>query len=312
MEPALSICQNDKQPFRRTNIMKRLACSLLLLLVPSACSGQAAPGVHEKTHAARQTPAVVKEAAAEAAPRVNATHVVTLRKLVGKTATVYGHVARTGKSSRSGHQFLNFANTEFTVVCLAPDVARFTRGAPADLYQEQDVEVTGKIELYRGKLQIRLREPPQIKLTEPDKRPTGHRTTEPGKPAKFELRQIGRDAWMSPAGLTYRGRDPAGLTRLEHVLRHARDDPKRDGPHGVFDGGADRTLAVIDEAWRKAQEERIRPDVEGTRSAYLVPLGRRIGYLGGRTGASRRNPPLSRVFIVIETDTKNVVTAFPR
>ena len=131
-------------------------------------------------------------------------------------------------------------------------------------------------------------------------------------PQAVELKKIGTNTWLSPAGLKYQGRDPEGLTRVEHVLRHARDIPGRDGPHGVFDGGEDRVFAVIDEGWRLAQEKRIRPDVERDRSVYLIPMGRRIGYLGGQTGASRGKPPLSRLFLVIETRTKSVVTAFPR
>ena len=147
-------------------MMQRLSYLLLLILFSSACSGQPAP-------------AVKKEAAQEAVPRVNATHIVPLRKQVGRTATVYGRVERTGKSSRSGHQFLNFANTEFSVVCLAPDVANFKQGPPADLYQDKDVEVTGTVELYRGKVQIRLREPSQIKVAEPETGRSGSAASRP-------------------------------------------------------------------------------------------------------------------------------------
>jgi len=131
-------------------------------------------------------------------------------------------------------------------------------------------------------------------------------------PKTVRLKQIGPDVWVSPAGLRYAGRDPQGRTRVEHVLRHARDIPERNGPHGVFDGGPERVFAVIDEGWRVAQRKHIRPEIERDRSTYLIPMGRRIGYLGGRTGAQRGHPPLSKLFLVIETKTKNVVTAFPR
>jgi hypothetical protein len=127
-----------------------------------------------------------------------------------------------------------------------------------------------------------------------------------------ELKKIGPDAWISPAGLKYQGRDPEGRTRVDHVLRHARDIPDRDGSHGVFDGGPNAVFGVIDEAWRNVEKTKLRPTLEGDRSLYTVPMGRRVGYLGGSAGASRGHPPLTRIFLVIETGTKNVVTAFPR
>ena len=68
----------------------------------------------------------------------------------------------------------------------------------------------------------------------------------------------------------------------------------------------------IDEAWRLAHTRRLRPVAEGERSSYTVDRGRRIGFLGGRTGAAQKHPPLSRVFIVFETGTTNLITAFPK
>lgn len=233
--------------------------------------------------------------------QIAATHVVALREAVGKRVTVFGRIQRTAKSG-SGHQFLNFADTELSGVCLPESVKRFKDGAPIDVYKNKHVELTGKLELYKGKLQIQFSEPAQIKIVEA--------SSEPAK--SVELKQVGKDAWVSPAGLRYQGRDPEGLTRVEHVKRHVADQPKRDGSHGVFDGGEGVAFAVIDEAWQLIEKKKIRAEVEGNRSAYVVALGRRIGYLGGRTGAERRNPPLTRVFLVVETGTKNVVTAFPK
>ncbi len=132
----------------------------------------------------------------------------------------------------------------------------------------------------------------------------------PNAPEPREL--AGPEAWTSPAGLRYEGHDPEGLTRVEHVERHTRDIPDRDGPHGVFDGGTDVAFAVIDEAWELAEKTKVRPKIEGDRSSYLVNMNRRVGYLGGKTGQQRGHPPLDRVFIVFETDTKNIVTAFPK
>ena len=110
----------------------------------------------------------------------------------------------------------------------------------------------------------------------------------------------------------YEEYDPAGLTRVRHIERHARDIPDRDGPHGVFDGGPSVAFAVIDEAWKIAEKKRLRAKSEGDRSLYNVSMGRRVGYLGGRVGARKRHPPLRTVQIVFETGTKNIVTAFPK
>jgi hypothetical protein len=235
--------------------------------------------------------------------RVKANNAVALRDLVGKKATVYGKIESTGKSS-SGHQFLNFYGKQVSIFCPKTDLPKFKDGAPADLFNNKDIEVTGTLTRYKNKLQIKLTDPAQIKRLDPNS-PSSN-----VKPIK--LKEIGKNVWLSPAGLRYQGRDPEGLTRVEHIMRHVRDIPDRDGPHGVFDGGKGVAFAVIDEAWQLAQKKKLRASVEGDRSSYLVFMKRRVGYLGGRTGKQKRNPPLDRVFIVFETDTKNIVTAFPR
>lgn len=234
--------------------------------------------------------------------KVPVSNVVVLRENVGKVVTAFGRVSRTGKSG-SGLQFLNFANSELTIVCASDDVRKFKLGQPADIYESKDIEVTGKVEVYKGKLQIRLRDPKQIEIADKPGETSAKRVT---------LKKIGRDAWISPAGLRYQGRDPQGLTRVEHIGRHVRDIPDRDGPHGVFDGDDAVAFAVIDEAWKLARQRRLRPNVEGDRSTYTVRMGRRVGFLGGELGAARRNPPLDRVFIVVETGTKSIITAFPK
>jgi hypothetical protein len=240
--------------------------------------------------------------------RVSVKEVLTLRQMIGRQVSVSGRVTSTGISDRSGHHFLNFDNREFSVICMAADLGKFTSGKPAERYKGQEIEITGVLEQFRDKLQIRLSDPAQIKMVEaaPSKPAPA-----PGSP-RVELKKIGPDAWISPAGLKYQGRDPEGRTRVDHVLRHARDIPDRDGSHGVFDGGPNAVFGVIDEAWRNAETKKLRPTIEGDRSLYTVPMGRRVGYLGGRAGASRGHPPLTKIFLVIETGTKNVITAFPR
>ncbi|MCA9270304.1 MAG: hypothetical protein KDA41_17605, partial [Planctomycetales bacterium] len=234
-------------------------------------------------------------APAESPKAIPARNVVTLRERVGEQVTVFGQIARTARSS-SGHQFLNFSNSELTAICLREDAANFVDGAPADAFANKSVELTGTLELYKGKLQIRLRSPQQIRVADPAE----------AEVAKVTLEEVAPNVWQSPAGLRYAGRDPTGLTRVEHIARHCRDMPDRDGPHGVFDGGQEAAFAVIDEAWKIAADRKLRPLDEGDRSSYTVRMGRRIGYLGGTTGAQRGHPQLDRVFIVFETGTKNI------
>lgn len=235
-------------------------------------------------------------------PPIPAQNVAALRENMGKEVTVVGHVQRTGES-RSGHQFLNFADSELTAVCYREQVTNFREGKPADVYRQKDVELTGKLELYDGKVQIRLSDPSQIRIVP---------AAEPESVQGIQLKETGKDTWLSPAGLRYRGRDPEGLTRVEHIGRHSQDIPQRDGPHGVFDGGPDVAFAVIDQAWQLARKRKLRPQREGDRSSYTVDMGRRIGFLGGRTGATKQNPPLNRLFIVFTTGTQDIITAFPK
>jgi hypothetical protein len=243
--------------------------------------------------------------ATKAPPRVKASQSATLRDYVGQRVTVWGHVSRTGRSN-SGHEFLNFDGSDVSAFIHKDDVAKFSRGGPAKQFENKTLEVTGLLEVFERRLQIRVREPSQIREV------SAIAATSPEPLPEVKLKKLGADAWLSPAGLRYQGRDPQGLTRLEHVLRHAEDEPDRDGPHGVFDGGENGALAVIDEAWRRIQQQNIKPQREQNRDLYTVSLGRKIGYLGGREGARRRNPPLTRVFLVVEQGTTNLVTAFPK
>jgi hypothetical protein len=123
------------------------------------------------------------------------------------------------------------------------------------------------------------------------------------------LRWIGPDAWVSPSGLRYVGRDPKGLNRVQHVLRHTADVPSR-ATHGVFDKGPRHTLALIDEAWMKIQKEGIKGVTQGRRTEYVVDMMRHIGYEGGRVGSKAGYPALTKLLIVVE-DAVNVITAFP-
>jgi len=264
--------------------------------------------------------------------RVAANNAAAVKEHTGKIATVHGKI-KSASISRSGHHFLNFYSSNVVVVCFKDNVKKFDGGGPAKLWSDKDIEVTGKLEIYKGKPQIKLTLPAQVRLPSAVKRPGDADKTGDDPDAKggfslsdvkvgggkedaktkkaFELKQTGKLTWLSPAGLTYKGKDAKGLTRVEHVLRHAADQPNRAGSHGVFDGGNDIALAVVDEAWKLAKEKNIKPRKEGDRLAYTIPMGRRIGYLGGKSGKSRKNPPLKKVFIVIRGKSE-VITAFPR
>lgn len=230
----------------------------------------------------------------------------SLRDYLGKEVVISGRVSRTGKSS-SGHNFLNFDdNREFSVVCFQEDVAQFRDGVPADVYRRRFVAIRGRLESFRGKLQIRLTKPTQISVVEPASFVTQLRL----KPVTLKLR--GPDNWVSPGELVFAGKDPEGRTRREHVLRHAKDQPDRQGPHGVFDGGEEYVFALLDKAWEFRAKRGVRKEVDGARTSYTIPMGCRVGYLGGTTGRSKGNPPLFRIFIVVRTGTSEVITAFPK
>ena len=125
------------------------------------------------------------------------------------------------------------------------------------------------------------------------------------------LRSLGSNEWESSQGLRY-GPDPNFVNRVQHVLRHAVDDPTRPTAHGVFDAGPTGTLGVIDEAWAIARKGGTRVDVlqQGARTRYIVNMGRRIGYVGGQPGAAAGNPSAYHILIVVENG-NSIVTAFP-
>lgn len=252
------------------------------------------------------------EAPKEAA--IPATSAAKIAEAKGKSVNVSGRVAKANVSS-SGTHFLNFAGSDFKVVCLADLAKKFPSGGPAALYKGKSIVVTGVVELYKGKPQIKLTGPYQVKVIggTPSVASSGSNDGNTASAAgPFKLKQTGKTTWQSAIGLTYKGRDPKGLTRVEHIMRHAEDQPRRAGKHGVFDASSEaEVFALLDQAWERASQQRLLPRNEGSRSTYTVSMGRRIGYLGGRVGGQRRKPALKSIRIVFETGTKNIVTAFP-
>ena len=84
----------------------------------------------------------------EAPQRISAKDALTLRTLVGRQVTVFGRVIGTNVSDRSGHHFLNFENSELSVICFASDLDSFSSSRPAERYRSRDIEITGLLERY--------------------------------------------------------------------------------------------------------------------------------------------------------------------
>jgi hypothetical protein len=124
------------------------------------------------------------------------------------------------------------------------------------------------------------------------------------------LTEVGRDAYRSTAGLRYTRGSQHG-TRLAHLMSHTRDEPNRDGPHGVFDSDNPVTVVrLVDEAYLKARAgDHVTADREGDQTVYEIDMGRRIGYVGGESGARRGKPPARHLRLVVQGD--RLITAFP-
>ena len=130
------------------------------------------------------------------------------------------------------------------------------------------------------------------------------------EPVLGELREIRNNVFESTAGLRY---VPGSQDnhRLDHVMQHAKDDTTKP-IHGVFEGTRDQILAVIDEAYQKAQKggRDVRSEEQNDRLVYTVNLGRKIGYMGGSGGERAGNPDCRYVRIVLE-DGNVVISAYP-
>ena len=155
----------------------------------------------------------------------------------------------------------------------------------------------------------------------------------PVHPSGFQFQPTSRKGYLkSPAGLQYRLDDPrqpggqtsSGTSRVDHILRHAQDDPSRP-VHGVFQGDAKQILETIDEAYRlvdsnglssptdsspgRVQSEK--DDEKPFRSIYRVDMQRTIGFEGGRRGRDWGHPELTKITLVIDNPDSEIITAYP-
>lgn len=128
--------------------------------------------------------------------------------------------------------------------------------------------------------------------------------------AAGQLRDRGGRVLESPAGLQYLPGSADGH-RLQHVLRHATDDPDRP-VHGVFDGDREQIVALLDEAFRKARSggRDVRRERQADREVLTVRLNRRVGYVGGAEGRRQGHPECRCVRLVLE-DGNVVISAYP-
>ncbi len=112
-----------------------------------------------------ETPAApaAPPAAAAGVLRVDAKDKDALIAAKGKQAVVFGSV-RAAQDTAKGISFVNFEGDVFTVVCFEKDYKNFKEALPGALYDGKKVEVTGEVIDYKGKLEIKITSPDQVKI----------------------------------------------------------------------------------------------------------------------------------------------------
>lgn len=85
----------------------------------------------------------------------------------GQKVTVHGTTKNSSKSA-SGTSYVNFEETDFYLVTFSSDLDQFEEGSPDELYDAKRIAVDGVISIYKGKPQIKLTSPDQIKILAED------------------------------------------------------------------------------------------------------------------------------------------------
>ncbi len=117
---------------------------------------------------------------------IDSTNAEELKASVNQTVTVKGKVVKAtdwdGRGNpEKGINFINLAGDQFTLLVFASDYGKFS-ARPAELYKDKTIEVTGKLELRKEKLQIKATGPEQIKIVEEPAAPKAPETPAPAEP----------------------------------------------------------------------------------------------------------------------------------
>lgn len=130
------------------------------------------------------------------------------------------------------------------------------------------------------------------------------------RPDSDYLRFDGGKNLKSPGGLVYTS-SRSGEHRTAHVLRHAADQPDRQGSHGVFDADGDDVFRLIDEAYElvKNKSRQVETSMSDGKTELTIDMKRRIGYRGGQSGQRDGKPALQRIKLILYDN--RVITAYP-
>ena len=157
---------------------------------------------------------------------------------------------------------------------------------------------------------ISLPELVELEGDQPSQKPRDDSSGIQNAEASDLLEPIGRNRYRSPAGIVY-GPGSAHGHRFDHLMAHTRNEPDRVGSHGVFSpGDAETVVALLDEAYKLAESGSAeKTSFDEGRTTYTVDLGRKIGYIGGQSGARRGQPSASHMRLVLSSD--RLITAYP-
>lgn len=142
--------RDSKAPMKSTCVLPMLALTLLM-------AGVRAEDKPADPPANPPVPAVP----AEAPVRLESTDVAGLKAALGKPVVVRGKVGKT-RAWEGGITFINLAGG-FTVVCFKKNLANFPE-PPDKTCAGKTIEVSGKLTEHKGKLQIEISKPEQIKV----------------------------------------------------------------------------------------------------------------------------------------------------
>ena len=148
----------------------------------------------------------------------------------------------------------------------------------------------------------------------PSKTSGGGKTSGNNKKAAgdgFKLSEFGRDSYRSPAGLVYK-MGPRREHRIEHIMRHAEDQPTRSGPHGVFHAKSQNdVLRLQDRAYSmiKTNDRGVKKGSGGRNDEYTIDMPNVIGFVGGEAGGRQGKPKTKRMKLILDGDA--VITAYP-